>query len=177
MPPARMRRPPASAGVSLRLTAAGAWIGSKKRGLNIKNRPLSVHHASVVILPVERVRKLSASMHVEVVDSQEVFGRHADEIPSQPHSGYPWWVTENMGHWGTLRQPSLLRAGHTHGNAPAGRAHFDPRCAPVGAAKLTSHALPRTVSMGGGSHHIQSQKHRHFSCHVTVGRDGIVPSE
>jgi hypothetical protein len=34
-------------------------------------------------------------------------------------------------------------------------------------AMLTSHDLPRTGSMGGGSRHIQSQKHRHFRGHVT----------
>src|SRR5215831_20228782 len=57
-------------------------------GLTNSIRPLSVHHASVVILPVERVRKLSAQMNVELVDRQEVFGRHADEITSRPHASY-----------------------------------------------------------------------------------------
>jgi hypothetical protein len=99
----------------------GTW------GLTNSIRPLSGHHTSVVILPVERVRKLSASMNVELVDGQEVFGRHADEITSQPPSGYPWWVTENIGNLGKLRQPSPLRPWHTHGNAPARRANFDPR--------------------------------------------------
>ena len=35
-------------------------------------------------------------------------------------------------------------------------------------AMLTSQDLPHPVSMGGGSRHIQSQKHRHCSCHVTA---------
>ena len=43
-------------------------------------------------------------------------------------------------------------------------------------ATWTPQALPRTVSMGGGSHHRQSHKHRHFRGHVPIGRDGIVPS-
>jgi len=34
-------------------------------------------------------------MNVELMDGQEVFGRHADRITSQPHSSYPLWVTEN----------------------------------------------------------------------------------
>ena len=29
-------------------------------------------------------------MNVELVDGQEVFGRHVDEITLQPHAGYPW---------------------------------------------------------------------------------------
>jgi hypothetical protein len=59
-------------------------------------------------------------------------------MTSQPHSGSPWWVTEHIGHWGTLRPPSMLRAWPTHGNAPAGRAHLGPRCAPVGQASPQS---------------------------------------
>jgi len=36
-------------------------------------------------------------MNVELVVDQEVFGRHVDRITSQPHPGYPRWVTENIG--------------------------------------------------------------------------------
>ncbi len=41
------------------------------------------------MLPVQRARKLSTQMNVELVIVQEVFGRHADGTTSQPHSGYP----------------------------------------------------------------------------------------
>src|SRR5262249_37421953 len=59
---------------------------------------------------------------------------------------------------------------------PEGRI-LPPRGAPVGSEKPPSQALPRTVSRGGREHQKKSKKHRHFSCQVTVGRDGIVPSE
>jgi hypothetical protein len=51
------------------------------------------------MLPAERVQKLSTSMNVELIDGQEVFGRYADGVASQPHSGYSRWVTENIGIW------------------------------------------------------------------------------
>ena len=40
------------------------------------------------MLLVQRARKLSPQINVELVASQEVFGRYADGIPSQPHPGY-----------------------------------------------------------------------------------------
>jgi len=63
-------------------------------------------------------------MNVELVGDQEVFGRHVDRITSQPHPGYPRWVTENIGNLGTVRQLLILKAWHTHGNAVPGRADF-----------------------------------------------------
>src|SRR2546429_7105941 len=63
-------------------------------------------------------------MNVELVVGQEVFGRHADGITSQPHSGYPRWVTENVSNLGTLRQPPILKAWHTHGKTPPGGTDF-----------------------------------------------------
>jgi hypothetical protein len=36
------------------------------------------------MLPAERARKLGAQMNVEIGVGQEVFGRHADSMPSQP---------------------------------------------------------------------------------------------
>jgi hypothetical protein len=55
------------------------------------------------MLPAERAQKLSPSMNVELVAGQEVFGRYADGVTSQPYSGYPRWVTENIGHLGNVR--------------------------------------------------------------------------
>jgi hypothetical protein len=52
------------------------------------------------MLPALRVRKLNTEMSVELVAGQEVFGRHADGVTSQPYSGYPRWVTENIGNLG-----------------------------------------------------------------------------
>jgi hypothetical protein len=37
------------------------------------------------MLPVRRAQKLSPQINVELVVSQEVFGRHADGITSHPH--------------------------------------------------------------------------------------------
>jgi len=36
------------------------------------------------MLPVQRAQKLSPSMNVDLMVSQEVFGLHADEITSEP---------------------------------------------------------------------------------------------
>jgi hypothetical protein len=58
------------------------------------------------------------------MDGQEVFGRHVNGITSQPHSGYSWWVTENIGNLGKSKQPSMLKAWHTHGKTPHGGADF-----------------------------------------------------
>jgi hypothetical protein len=60
------------------------------------------------MLPAPRAQKLSPSMNVELMDGQEVFGRCADGVTSQPHAGYPRWVTENIGHLGKVRQPPIL---------------------------------------------------------------------
>jgi hypothetical protein len=38
----------------------------------------------------------------------------------------PLWVTENIGNLGTLRQPPMLKAWHTHGNTPHEGADFYP---------------------------------------------------
>jgi len=45
-------------------------------------RPLCGHNTRGAVLPAERVRKLSPSMNVELVDGQEVFGRHANGLTS-----------------------------------------------------------------------------------------------
>ena len=76
------------------------------------------------MLPVPRVQKLSPQMNVELVGGQEVFGRHADGITVQPHSGYPRWITEIISDLGTLRQPPMLKAWHTHGNTLPRRGGF-----------------------------------------------------
>jgi hypothetical protein len=55
------------------------------------------------MLLVELVRKLSAQMNVELRVGEEVFGRQADGVTSQPHAGDPRWMTENIGNPGTLR--------------------------------------------------------------------------
>src|SRR4030095_14451429 len=47
-------------------------------------------------------------LNVELMDGQEVFGRCADGVTSQPHAGYPRRVTENIGHLGKVRQPPIL---------------------------------------------------------------------
>jgi hypothetical protein len=52
-------------------------------------RPLSAHETRGAILPAEPAQKLSPEINVELVDGQEVFGRQADGITSQPHSGSP----------------------------------------------------------------------------------------
>jgi hypothetical protein len=57
------------------------------------------------MLLVERVRKLSPQMNVELVGSQEVFGRQADGSTSQPRAGYPRGGTDNIG---TLGQGGLI---------------------------------------------------------------------
>ncbi len=74
----------------------------------------------------------STQMNVKLVVGQEVFGRHADGITSQPHFGYPRWGTENIGNLGKLRQPPLLKAWHTHGNTLPGGAGFLPTFSPSG---------------------------------------------
>jgi hypothetical protein len=71
-------------------------------------------------------------LNVQIGDSQEVFGWYADGNTSQPHSGSPRWVTENIGNLGKLRQPPTLRARHTHGNTPSGRANFYPLLPKIG---------------------------------------------
>jgi len=43
----------------------------------------------VAILPVHHAQKLDPSINVELVGSQEVFGRHPDALTLQPHSGFP----------------------------------------------------------------------------------------
>jgi len=75
---------------------------------------------------------VSTEMNVELVVGQEVFGRQAEGITSQPHSGYPQWVTENIGHLSTLRQPPRLTARHTHDNTLLGEADFYPLLAQSG---------------------------------------------
>ena len=72
-------------------------------GLTNSIRPFSVHQMRRAMLPAERAQKLSPSMNVELVAGQEVFGRYADGVTSQPYSGYPRWVTENIGHLGNVR--------------------------------------------------------------------------
>jgi hypothetical protein len=67
----------------------GAW------GLTNSIRPLSTHETRGAIFPPCHAQKLSPQINVELVDGEEVFGRHADRITSQPHSSYPLWVTEN----------------------------------------------------------------------------------
>ena len=54
------------------------------RGKRMANsiRPLSVHNTRGAILPAERVRKLSPSMNVELMDGQEVFEQHANGLTS-----------------------------------------------------------------------------------------------
>jgi hypothetical protein len=54
------------------------------------NRPLSVHKTQGTIFPACPAQKLSTQINVELMDSQEVFGRHADGITSQPPSDYLW---------------------------------------------------------------------------------------
>jgi hypothetical protein len=51
-----------------------------KKGLANSIRPLLVHHARVVILPVERAQKPGPEISVELVASQEVFGRSMDAL-------------------------------------------------------------------------------------------------
>src|SRR2546430_4142527 len=47
------------------------------------NRPFAAHTPRGVILPGERVQKLSPEMSVQLVGSQEVFARHADGMAPQ----------------------------------------------------------------------------------------------
>lgn len=65
-----------------------------------RKRPLSTHEARRAILLAPCAQKLSPQMNVELVASLKVFGRHADGITSQPHSGCPRWGTENIGNRG-----------------------------------------------------------------------------
>jgi hypothetical protein len=81
-------------------------------------------------------------MHVELMDGQEVFGRHADDVTSQPHSGYLREVTENIGNRGKLRQLPRLKAWHTHGNTLPGGEDFYPELPEVG--NLRSETTTRT---------------------------------
>ena len=76
--------------------------------------------------------ELSPQINVELVGNQEVFGRHADGITSQPHPGYPTALTENISNLGKLSQPLMLKAWHTHGNTSHGGADFYPLLAKVG---------------------------------------------
>jgi len=48
------------------------------------NRPLSAQAARAAVGPAKRIQKLSTTINVQIVDGQEVFGRHADSMPSQP---------------------------------------------------------------------------------------------
>ncbi len=66
--------------------------------------------------PVWRVQKLSAEMNVKLVGSQEVCGQRASGRASQPHPGFPLRGIEDIGNLGQLRQPSMLKVWHTHGN-------------------------------------------------------------
>jgi hypothetical protein len=45
-------------------------------------RPLSAHEPRGAMLPAPRAQKLSLQINVELVGSQEVFGRYADGIAS-----------------------------------------------------------------------------------------------
>jgi hypothetical protein len=54
----------------------------------IKITPVLCTRAARGHFPVWCVQKLSAEMNVLLVGSQEVFGRHADGITSQPRPGY-----------------------------------------------------------------------------------------
>jgi hypothetical protein len=49
------------------------------------NRPFCAHEPRGAMLLVDRVRKLSAQMNVELRVGEEVFGQRADRIASQPH--------------------------------------------------------------------------------------------
>jgi hypothetical protein len=48
------------------------------------NRPLSTHTINRLILAPDPAQKLSPQISVELVGSEEVFGRYADGIISQP---------------------------------------------------------------------------------------------
>jgi hypothetical protein len=78
------------------------------------------------MLPAQCAQKLSTEMNVELVGGQEVFGRQADGVTSQPHAGDPRWMTENIGNPGTLRSLPMVKARHTHGNMPSGEADVYP---------------------------------------------------
>lgn len=99
-----------------------------------KKRPLSGHVTRRAILPSPPARKLSPLINVQFVVSQEVFGRYADEITSQPHSGHPQWGTENSGTLGKWRQPPLLKAWHTHEHTLPRSGEFYPLLAQVNTA-------------------------------------------
>ena len=49
-------------------------------------------------------------------------------------AGEKLWVTQNIGNLGKLRQPSILKAWHTHGNRLPGGVDFYPLLAKVGKA-------------------------------------------
>ena len=49
---------------------------------------------------------------------------HNGKATDRYDSGYQLWVTEHTGYRGTLRQPPLLKAWHTHANTLPGGADF-----------------------------------------------------
>jgi hypothetical protein len=53
----------------------------------VEKRPFCGHTTPSLILAPAPAQKLSSEMNVELVVSQEVFGRHADGSTSQPHWG------------------------------------------------------------------------------------------
>jgi hypothetical protein len=52
----------------------------EEEALTNRVHPLSAHAMREVMLPAERVRKLSPQMNVKLVGDLEIFGRHADGI-------------------------------------------------------------------------------------------------
>jgi hypothetical protein len=62
-----------------------------------RNRPLSAHTTKRPILAPIRAQKLNSQINVQIGDGQEVFGWSTAGNTSQSHSGYPRWVTENIG--------------------------------------------------------------------------------
>jgi hypothetical protein len=72
-------------------TYFGTW------GLANSIRPLSAHTTKRPILAPIRAQKLNSQINVQIGDGQEVFGWSTAGNTSQSHSGYPRWVTENIG--------------------------------------------------------------------------------
>jgi hypothetical protein len=71
----------------------------KDKDLEFANsiRPLSAHTTKRPILAPIRAQKLNSQINVQIGDGQEVFGWSTAGNTSQSHSGYPRWVTENIG--------------------------------------------------------------------------------